>query len=270
MIPDIDLDQAVHTVRDIAKQAGQAILNFYGTELAIEAKSDSSPLTKADLASHHLIVHALRAQFVDIPVLSEEAANIDQADRKRWKTFWLVDPLDGTKEFIKQTGYFTVNIALVHNGEPVLGVIYAPVHEIEYFAWLDGGAFFGGANGDPQSIRTRGFDLIKPGIVASRDHAGPKVEALLKRFPDASTLSIGSSLKFCLIAEGKADVYLRDVPTMEWDTAAAQCIVEQAGGLLLTLSGERLLYNKESLVNPQLLTVGDRNLDRRLLFNSNA
>jgi 3'(2'), 5'-bisphosphate nucleotidase len=167
--------------------------------------------------------------------------------------------MDGTKEFIKKTGEFTVNIALVDKTRPVIGMIYVPVQELFYWADPVGGAYkeqkSSGAAPAPIACRKASLDHLA--IVASRDHAGPAVKELLARFPDAETRSMGSSLKFCLVAEGKADVYLRDVPTMEWDTAAAQCIVEAAGGTVCSLDRKPLSYNKQVLRNPSILTLGD-------------
>jgi 3'(2'), 5'-bisphosphate nucleotidase len=246
-------------LKEIAVSAGNKILEYYGDRRTVEVKSDQSPLTQADLSSHKLICEALGDLDHDIPVLSEESSEEEVDQRLSWERLWVVDPLDGTKEFIKQSGQFTVNIALVEGGETVLGVVYAPAIKAMYWAERGAGAFCSGDNGVAVAIRTRTPDRSKLSIVASRDHAGPQVAALLARFPEAETRSMGSSLKFCLVAEGKADVYLRDVPTREWDTAAAQCVVEAAGGGIWDLNGQRLMYNKVDLTNPSLITLGDRN-----------
>ena len=210
-------------------------LEFYGQPIPVETKADLSPLTQADRASHALITTQLSRLTPDIPVVSEESAESAAVSRAADEWRWLVDPLDGTKEFIKQTGQFTVNIALVHRGYPVLGVVYVPVSDMTYAgvnsddqtaAWMQL------ASGRRQPIHTRRADPQHLTVVASRDHAGPVVEAFLKRLEGAEIANLGSSLKFCLVAEGKADFYPRVVPTMQWDTAAAQAIVEAAGGHL--------------------------------------
>lgn len=249
----------IERIMEIAVSAGNEILKHYTDRRLIETKSDQSPLTRADMASHDSICEQLGELNREIPVLSEESSKEAIRDRLTWRRFWLVDPLDGTKEFIKQSGQFTVNIALVEDGEPVLGVVYAPVLKRMYWADRTAGAFRMDDGGVPVSIRTRAVDRSKLSFVASRDHAGPRVAALLERFPEAETRSMGSSLKFCLVAEGQADLYLRDVPTKEWDTAAAQCVVEAAGGTVQDWEGKRLWYNKPDLTNPFLVTLGDPN-----------
>jgi 3'(2'), 5'-bisphosphate nucleotidase len=178
--------------------------------------------------------------------------------------YWLVDPLDGTKEFLKGTNEFTVNIALMDDNYPVLGVVHAPAINLTYCGAVQLGAW----RHQGARISTRPADAANLAIVASKDHAGPLVQELLARHPQASLRSMGSSLKFCLVAEGAADIYLRDVPTMEWDTAAAQCIVEAAGGRVCTLDGVRLRYGKEGMRNPALLTVGDASSEA-LVFQPN-
>lgn len=252
---------SIDHVLQAAREAGQEILRFYGGALEVESKKDDSPLTQADLASHRYLVDRLRKIDHRIPVLSEESGEEEIAERHQWETFWLIDPLDGTKEFIKGTGYFTVNIALIQSGVPVLGVVHAPVHELTYWAEAGGPARKKVGAGDVETIQARIPVETPLRIVASRDHAGPMVESLCQAFPGASRVSIGSSLKFCLVAEGAADIYLRDVPTMEWDTAAAQCVVEAAGAKLCDLQGDRLVYNKSSLRNPSLVTFADPGLN---------
>ncbi len=256
------------SAREIAAAAGARILSFYRGEGAVERKADASPLTQADMAAHELICRELRRLTPGIPVLSEESPAEEVARRQEWTDFWLVDPLDGTKEFIKQTGEFTVNLALIEEGEPILGIVHVPVQGLTYFAARGQGAYRSAGLEEPQRIRTRKADPATLAVVASRDHAGPMVRALLECLPGAQTLSMGSSLKFCLVAEGRADLYLRDGPTMEWDTAAAQCIVEEAGGVVTDLERRRLRYNKPHLQNPLLVTVGDPSLGwERFLHN---
>ncbi|MEM9997388.1 MAG: 3'(2'),5'-bisphosphate nucleotidase CysQ [Bacteroidota bacterium] len=254
-------------VRAIAIQAGQRILDFYAEELPVDYKADDSPLTQADRASHAYIVEALGALTPDIPVLSEESPEDEIAGRKGWGTFWLVDPLDGTKEFVKKTtGEFTVNIALVEGDEPTLGVVHVPVQGITYYADADG-AFKQVGDAEPQPIQARAAANDALTVVASRDHAGAEVAAILDGLSEAGyaveSASMGSSLKFCLVAEGQADFYPRTVPTFEWDTAAAQAIVEAAGGRVATRDGERLVYNKDDIRNPSVFAIGDPAFDWR-------
>ncbi len=243
----------VEEVGAFALEAGRRIMPFYRAAVKVTAKEDKSPLTEADLASHAYLTRVLP----DAPVVSEESeSGAPTAGR-----YWLVDPLDGTKEFLKGTNEFTVNIALVEDNYPVLGVVHAPALDLTYCAAAGLGAW---KRGGPK-ISVRRADPAHLAIVASKDHAGSQVRALLDRHPTAFLRSMGSSLKFCLVAEGAADIYLRDVPTMEWDTAAAQCIVEAAGGRVCTLDGLRLRYGKKELRNPAILTLGDATLQSLVL-----
>jgi 3'(2'), 5'-bisphosphate nucleotidase len=238
-------------VIDLARQAGAAILEVYGkVDSSVEYKRDNSPLTEADLVSHRIIADGLAQITPPWPILSEESREIPYEQRREWQIFWLVDPLDGTKEFLKRNGEFTVNIALIQGAEPVLGVVYAPAIDKLYFSARGVGAFRQ-ENGDNLPITTAasGNGIIR--VVMSRSHGSGEQE--MKQFAGESpceTVSMGSSLKFCLVAEGAADVYPRTGPTMEWDTAAAQCVVEQAGGSVRDLEGNLLSYNKISLLNP--------------------
>ncbi|MCJ2544455.1 3'(2'),5'-bisphosphate nucleotidase CysQ [Thermostichus vulcanus] len=234
----------------LSEAAGRAILQIFQQEqVQVSAKADQSPLTEADLASHHLILRGLQDLTPEIPVLSEESSGIPYAERQHWRRFWLVDPLDGTKEFIKRNGQFTVNIALVEEGIPVLGVVHAPVLALTYTAAQKLGAYKGETR-----IRTRTYSEGSLKVVASRSHANPETEQFLSRlqtrYGPLEVSSLGSSLKFCLVAEGSAHLYPRLGPTMEWDTAAAQCVVEQAGGSVTTLGRDPLRYNKPDLHNP--------------------
>lgn len=249
-------------IAEIASAAGEKILSFYGQDGPIEKKADDSPLTQADRAAHEHILKELNELNPDVPVLSEESGSEVFEERLAWSKFWLVDPLDGTKDFIKQTGCFTVNIALIDQGVPVFGLIHVPARSLTYWASQGKGAWRVEGKGAPQRIKVVEPDMAAPRIVASRDHAGPEVARLLERFPGNTCLSIGSSLKFCMVAEGKADVYLRDVPTFEWDVGAAQCIVTEAGGTVYDLwSGEPLCYNKDDLRNGALLTLGNSKIN---------
>jgi len=263
------LSDLLDAMQQIAAAAGQATLHYYGQPIPIETKADHSPLTQADKASHALIAAELARLTPEIPVVSEESvesAAISSAARE-WR--WLVDPLDGTKEFIKQTGQFTVNIALVQGNYPVLGVVHVPVSNTCYLGVTSDeqiGAWLQLPNRSRQPIRTRTADLKHLTVVASRDHAGPVVESFLQRLQGADLTSMGSSLKFCLVAEGQADFYPRVVPTMQWDTAAAQAIVEAAGGQLTELDGTRLVYHKDRLRNPSTMTFGDSRIDWTRFF----
>lgn len=249
----------LNDVEKIAVKAGESILEIYNSEdFGIEVKSDDSPLTKADLAAHNVIISGLNQSTPDIPVLSEESANIPYSERKKWDKYWLVDPLDGTKEFIKRNGEFTVNIALIENGIPVLSVVYVPVSDISYSA-AKGYGSFKKENGNREQIHVHKPSRNIPIVVGSRSHMSEDVQHYLQKLGEHDLTSMGSSLKFCLVAEGKADLYPRLGLTSEWDTAAAQCIVEQAGGFVVKLDGDPLDYNaKDSLLNPYFMVFGDK------------
>lgn len=245
-------------VFDIALEAGRRILQVYDSaDFGVTHKQDDSPLTRADLAAHGCIVNALHALTPDIPVLSEEDADIPYTTRRAWTRYWLVDPLDGTKEFIKRNGDFTVNIALIENGLPVLGVVHAPALALSYFAAEGAGAFCM-RQGARTPIQTRPCPAI-PALVVSRSHQDATLEAFLAAAPPHEAVSRGSSLKFCQVAEGSADLYPRTGPTSEWDTGAGQCVAEQAGARVIRLPEQtRLAYNeKESLLNPRFAVIGD-------------
>lgn len=256
-------DALLLAVADIARSAGDAILEIYGQDFAVERKADASPLTAADLAAQRVIMAGLAELDPSIPVLSEEARAAVWSDRQQWTRYWLVDPLDGTREFVKRNGEFTVNIALIEGHEPILGVVQAPVTGELYAAARNEGAWLQAADGEPwQALHTRG--LATPAVAAGSRSHGADAQSMLQSLLEGSyeSLPMGSSLKFCLIARGTADVYLRLGATSEWDTAAAQCVLEEAGGALLDLSGERLRYNtRDSLINPEFLAVGDRAID---------
>jgi 3'(2'), 5'-bisphosphate nucleotidase len=246
----------LEAVREIAHVAGRRILDVYEREFKVEHKEDRSPLTEADRAAHEIITTQLEALTPDIPVLSEESAAVNYETRAGWKRFWLVDPLDGTKEFINRNGEFTVNIALIDGNRPVLGVVYVPVPALTYYACTGQAAYKQKGECAIQPARVRRFDGGKPIVVASRSHAGKETEAFLKKIGEHDIVSMGSALKLCLVAEGAADVYPRLGPTMEWDTAAAQCVVEAAGGRVTDLNRQPLVYNKPSLLNPWFLVSG--------------
>ncbi len=258
----LDAAALIGPVTEIAAEAGARIMDIYATAFVVEKKDDQSPLTAADLASHRVINSGLRQLTPEIPILSEESAEVPYAERADWEQFWLVDPLDGTKEFIKRNGEFTVNIALIQNHEPVLGVVLLPVSGLCYSAAQGLGAFRQELGESALSIAVSSWSDDPVRVVGSRSHAGAAQQAFVQRLGEHSLVSVGSSLKFCLVAEGQADVYPRLGLTSEWDTAAAQCLVEQAGGQVITVSGERLAYNtKESLLNPHFLVVADASRD---------
>jgi 3'(2'), 5'-bisphosphate nucleotidase len=256
------LERMAHESRALARRAGAAILEVYADSFAVETKSDDSPLTAADMASHRIIVAGLRALTPDIPVLSEESATIDWDVRRGWDRYWLVDPLDGTREFVKRNGEFTVNIALIENHVPVLGVVLLPVTGELYYGVAGGGAFLEpGPGALPRPIATRAAAAV-PVVAGSRSHSNERQVAMLGNLGDHRLVSVGSSIKFCMVARGDADLYLRLGATSEWDTAAAQCVVEQAGGAVVDLHGEPFRYNtRESLLNPEFLALGDPSVD---------
>ena len=244
----------IEKINQVAILAGEKIMEIYehaDFSRVVDFKSDNSPLTMADKASHNIIEEELFELTPSIPLLSEEGRKIDYEERKHWNTFWLVDPLDGTKEFIKRNGEFTVNIALIENGAPVLGVIYAPATKKLYYG-IKGQGAFKKENGSVHKIEVnkKADNWI---AVGSRSHSAPEEEAILSKYPVKSTVSIGSSLKFCFLAEGQADIYYRHGPTMEWDTAAGQAILESAGGKMLDYQSRSFEYNKKSLTNSSFI-----------------
>ncbi|WP_267222614.1 3'(2'),5'-bisphosphate nucleotidase CysQ [Dyella silvae] len=250
-------------VAAIARDAAEAILVVYGEDFEVERKLDHSPVTAADLAAQRVIAAGLTQLEGDLPVVSEEARAAPWSQRQEWQRYWLVDPLDGTREFIKRNGEFTVNIALIDDHQPVLGVVLAPVTGVLYAAARGHGAWMQASAGEAwQRIGTR--VLAEPPVVAgSRSHGGSGTALLQQLIGDGyQSTPLGSSLKFCLVAQGAADVYLRRGATSEWDTAAAQSVVEEAGGAVLDLAGEPLRYNRgDSLINPEFITVGDTSID---------
>lgn len=251
----------VADVCDIARDAAAAILKVYARDFDVESKEDRSPLTEADLAAHHIIVDGLRALTPGWPILSEESATIDWSERRQWTRYWLVDPLDGTREFVKRNGEFTVNIALIEAGNPVLGVVQAPVSEEIAWASKGRGAWMAIGKGDARRChtRTRADPLI---VAGSRSHGNPRLADMMQRVGPHEITALGSSLKFLRIAAAEADLYVRLGPTSEWDTAAAHCVLEEAGGAVTDLQGRPLRYNaKESLLNPEFIACGDKEQD---------
>ena len=234
-------------VYQIALQAGAEIMRHYAGDIEVEAKADSSPVTVADKAANAVIVEQLQALTPNIPILSEEAEQAEWQERQHWQKFWMVDPLDGTKEFIHKNGEFTVNIALIEFGKPVIGVVYAPGLQTGWLA--DGTSAWRETPTGREAIRVEP-DVAVPVVVGSRSHPSPDMEGYLEKLDDYQMLSAGSSLKFCMVAEGKAQLYPRLGPTMMWDTAAGQCVAESAGAKVTQLDGQPLQYHREVLLNP--------------------
>ncbi len=257
--------ELLDAVLRIAHAASAAIMRIYAGEFAVEHKADDSPLTLADREAHLIITAGLQTLTPDIPVLSEEspAAHHDFATRRHWPTLWLVDPLDGTREFIKRNGEFTVNIALIHQHQPTLGVVTVPAAGTAYL----GAAGLGAQRIDTQatngtlssaSIHARQPHRTVPVVVGSRSHGGDSLQAMLSRLGPHELCPVGSALKFCKVAEGVADFYPRLGPTSEWDTAAGQAVLEAAGGQVLDLQGQPLRYNhRDTLLNPEFMAIGD-------------
>lgn len=245
----------IETAIEAAIEAGKGIISVYESgDFSIEAKSDDSPLTKADKLAHGIIVRHLAD--TGLPVLSEEGKEIAYSERSKWKYFWMVDPLDGTKEFIKRNGEFTVNIALIHNGKAIAGVVYAPVLSWLYWSIPSHGAYKKVGNESPTRIHCNTYDASKEGInvVASRSHMSDETQVFIDQFKQPNLVSMGSSLKILLVADGSADVYPRFAPTMEWDTAAAHGVAMEAGAEIFEADGiTPLHYNKPNLLNPHFI-----------------
>lgn len=252
--------ELVRDIIRIAREAGHAILEVYasGADFEIVQKDDHSPLTKADRASNALICQALEQLTPQYPIISEENKEIPFAERRHYTHCWIIDPLDGTKEFIRRNDEFTVNIALIRDGRPILGVVYAPVLDEMYWGVRDGGAYVE-RNRKVEKLRAATFQLSdeRLNLVCSRSHLNPETEAFVRQFKQPNLVSKGSSLKLMLLAKGAAHVYPRLAPTMEWDIAAGQVILEEAGGTVLNYnSGQPLRYNKEELRNPYFVAYG--------------
>jgi 3'(2'), 5'-bisphosphate nucleotidase len=268
----VQYEELILTALLAAKRAGEAILDVYGSDFAVEQKDDKSPLTLADKRSHEIIMDVLEQTVTvnngTVPVLSEEGRGIPFDERKEWEYFWLVDPLDGTKEFVKRNGEFTVNIALIRKHSPVLGIIYIPVKDVFYFAAIDFGTYklensenladnlsIKELLNKSQRLPLANNDKSSFTVIGSRSHTSEEfsefVKLLNEKYGEVEFISSGSSIKLCLVAEGEADVYPRFGPTMEWDTAAGQAIVEQAEGSVMDIqTREPLIYNKKDLLNP--------------------
>ena len=249
------------TILPILRAASKAILEIYADEdrFHTEVKEDHSPLTEADKRSNKIICDALADVYPDIPVISEESKQVDYAIRAGYSSYFLIDPLDGTKEFIKRNGEFTINIAYVEGNRPKGGYVYIPCTDLAYMAEFGGGSWRLGLDNQKMMVRSEPFYLMDQGIkvVASRSHIDDQTAKMISQLNMPEIVSVGSSLKFLLIAEGKAHFYPRLAPTMEWDTAAAQCILEEAGGIVIQWSNfQPVSYNKPDLLNPYFLAMG--------------
>ena len=264
MIPN---NKLLLDVCNVAIEAGKEILNFYNNDIEVTHKEDLSPLTKADLASNKIILESLTKLNSNIPILSEESL-VDWSIRKNWKKYWLVDPLDGTKEFIKKNGEFTVNIALIEDNNPILGVVYVPAKSLLYLAEKNKGSFK--TNTKDKLENFEGIQKIlvssqtkRARVIGSRSHSNATFDNWVKeKFPNAEIVQAGSSLKFCLIAEGEADIYPRFGPTSEWDIAAGHMIVDEAGGKIRTFQNNSIKYNtKENIINPEFYAIGNIDLN---------
>ena len=243
-------------VLKIADAASEKVMSIYMTDFKVNYKADESPITAADIASHNVIVEGLSNLSQDIPILSEEGAEIPWSERKHWQRFWLIDPIDGTKDFTQRTDEFTVNIALIENGEPILGVVTAPALKEAYWGLRGQGAYKRDNTGHVQRIT-----VAEPGeakrVVASKNHLNEDTKAFIDKLGAHELVQAGSSLKFCKIAEGHADIYPRLAPTCEWDTGAAHAVLSAAGGKVETLEGKPLQYGKEDVLNPHFIASGD-------------
>ena len=240
----------------IADEASEKVLHIYQSDFKVNYKEDHSPITAADIASHDIIVKGLRQISRDIPVLSEEGAEIPWEERKKWRRFWLIDPIDGTKDFTQRTGEFTVNIAMIEDGEPVMGVVTAPALKEAFWGIKGEGAHMRDRTGRVRRIRVaEPKDTLR--VVASKNHLNEETRAFIEALGSHETVQAGSSLKFCRIAEGHADIYPRMGPTSEWDTAAAHAVLVAAGGKVQTPEGQPLVYGKENILNPNFIAAGN-------------
>jgi len=255
----------IDKVIKLSQEAGKAILDIYNSDTSYKIKSDNSPLTKADLTSNKIITDYLKKLTPSIPILSEEESKIPFKIRSSWDEYWLIDPLDGTKEFIKKNGEFTVNIALINKSRPIFGVIYIPVTGEIFWGSKYNGSFTKKDGMDPIQINTNTRnDRIR--IVTSRSHSANELEYFTGKIKKYETISVGSSIKFCLIANGKADIYLRLGKTSEWDTAAGDAILRYAGGNTVNFKNESLIYNsKASLINPAFIATSNKLLSEKII-----
>ena len=261
-MPEHDLKELLDPVIQIAYQAGKVIMEVYDAGFSVEEKSDHTPVTEADMAANKVIESSLKELTPHLPILTEEAKPTPYSERKKWPRYWLIDPLDGTREFIKRNGEFTVNIALIDGGESVMGLVYAPVIGVLYYAAKGQGAFKQASTNEPELIHVKEKCSGKTIVACGRSHPTEEMENFVKSLGEHEIIRVGSALKSCLVAEGKADIYARLGPTSEWDTAAAQCVVEEAGGAITNTAMQRLRYNsKDDLLNPHFFVVGDTSIN---------
>ena len=259
-------EQLISSTVEIAKLAGEGITEIYNSDFDYQLKKDLSPITAADNLSHIIITKRLKILTPEIPVLSEENCDIPYKIRANWTKYWLVDPLDGTKEFIKRNGEFTVNIALIENNTPIFGVIHLPVTSETYWGSQVNGSFYSSGNNDVKEIRVSENHQNPIRLVASRSHPSEMLNSLLKKIVDYEIIEVGSSIKFCHIASGQADCYPRFGPTSEWDTAAGEAIVSSAGGHVVAASGNSMKYNvEEEYLNPNFIVSNGKIISERIL-----
>jgi len=257
-----NIQSYLDAVRNLACMAGEKILEVYQTEFTVEDKEDQTPVTAADIAANKIILTGLNKLTPDIPVISEEEGLAPFGERSKWTRYWLIDPLDGTREFIKKNGEFTVNIALIENQKSVLGVVYAPVLQLMYYGLKGGGSFKTSAHNQAERIHVDKHCAKPIRVAGSQSFTSNDFISFVRNLPECQVINLGSALKSCLVAEGGADVYPRFGLTSEWDTAATQCILEEAGGYLVDMNLQPLRYNtKESLLNPHFLAYGDASVD---------
>jgi len=259
-------EQLISSTVEIAKEAGMAITEIYNSDFDYQLKKDLSPITAADNLSHNIITERLKTLTPNIPILSEENCNIPYKIRSQWTQYWLVDPLDGTKEFISKNGEFTVNIALIENNTPIFGVIDIPITNETYWGSKVDGSFCSDANNDIKQINVSEDNQNPIRLVASRSHPSEMLNDLLEKIIDYEIIEVGSSIKFCLIASGQADCYPRFGPTSEWDTAAGEAIVSYASGCVVTARGNSMNYNvKEDYLNPNFIVSNGKIISERIL-----
>ncbi len=258
--------ETIQSVIDIANLAGDAIMSIYSTNFDYELKDDNSPLTKADIASNQIIINELERMNPSYPILSEESSNVKFEERSKWERYWLVDPLDGTKEFLKKNDEFTVNIALIEKNTPIFGVIRVPAKSITYWGGVDIGSYSKKDGESSKKINVSKRRSTGLRVVSSRSHKNNRLDECLSNFDSIQDINIGSSLKFCLLAEGKADLYPRLGPTSEWDTAAGEAILKYSGGYLLTIDGKKMNYNNsEALLNPYFIASSDESYIQKFI-----
>jgi 3'(2'), 5'-bisphosphate nucleotidase len=269
---NIESPELLAAVISIAECAANEILEIYQGDFSVENKEDDSPLTAADMASHKIIIAGLSKLTPEIPILSEESVSIPFETRQKWERYWLVDPLDGTREFVKRNGEFTVNIALIDNHQPVLGVVYIPVSQVCYFSSRGEGAYRQAKGEEANRIQTKQTQSGTFTVAGSRSHGSEEQQNFFRALGEkVEIIAIGSSLKLCLVAEGKVDIYPRFGLTSEWDTAAAHAIVLEAGGVVTDVQLKPLQYNrKESILNPHFLVIADTEFNWGSYLDSQA